>query len=124
MEKMIVIVNDKTKSKGFNASDFLFKLIKKDAVVRTIGSDDNIDSITLSEFKKNLLKCKSLNDECKLFDDVFCLVLINIPSRYKNFIEELYTDENANDKFFQFYGYNRRMYLYDTKDKNITEVEF
>lgn len=122
MEKMVVIANDKLEQKGIDLVSIVSKIKDKQIVSQSMNCDKDI--LSLSKFKKDLLRCKSLDDETKLFDDVFCLILVDIPTRYENFIADIYTIESANDKFFQFYCYDRAMYLYNTNSKSIIEVEF
>ena len=109
MEKMVVIANDKLEQKGIDLVSIVSKIKDKQIISKAMSCDKDI---------------LSLDDETKLFDDVFCLILVDIPTRYENFIADIYTIESANDKFFQFYCYDRAMYLYNTNSKSIIEVEF
>ena len=123
MEKMIVITNEKEISKGVDMISIMNKMSKYNKDIYSHAKECNQEVISLNDFKKSLLKCKSIDSECKIFEDVYCIVLLSIPTRYEDFIINLFYDERSMDKFFEYYCYRRVLFIYDNKKDKLERIE-
>ena len=123
MEKMIVITNEKEISKGVDMIAIMNKMSKYNKDIYSHIKECNQEVISLNDFKKSLLKCKSIDSECKIFEDVYCIVLLSIPTRYEDFIINLFYDERSMDKFFEYYCYRRVLFIYDNKKDKLERIE-
>lgn len=127
--KGLVIANDKYfDKKGIIKCDVISRNDLTNSLMKLCEREDRYregeDYISITDFKKKLLKSKNISDEMKILEDYGYIVLIDIPERYEDFIHSLFYDHYAKDQYKMIYGEDRLFTLvYYPEVKHLTYLD-